>query len=107
MTHHIARWLRDEEAAGSNPATPDQLKRHVTGTRLAAEPIALTGGRLTLAGEVPGFHWVTSSMPSLISYPRQATCENVVSAPARDHYLDNLAPRLPVGGPPIAHGKIS
>jgi hypothetical protein len=25
---HIARWLRDEEAAGSNPATPTQVKGH-------------------------------------------------------------------------------
>jgi hypothetical protein len=22
MAHHITRWLRDEEVAGSNPATP-------------------------------------------------------------------------------------
>ena len=25
---HIARWLRDEEAAGSNPATPTQVTGH-------------------------------------------------------------------------------
>ena len=26
MAGHIARWLRDEEAAGSNPATPTSSK---------------------------------------------------------------------------------
>jgi hypothetical protein len=30
----LARWLRDEEAAGSNPATPTQ-KRQVTGHLVA------------------------------------------------------------------------
>jgi hypothetical protein len=28
VVHHIARWLRDEEAAGSNPATPTQVTGH-------------------------------------------------------------------------------
>ena len=28
MVRDLARWLRDEEAAGSNPATPTQVKGH-------------------------------------------------------------------------------
>jgi hypothetical protein len=32
---HIARWLRDEEAAGSNPATPTQVTGHLRSSRVA------------------------------------------------------------------------
>jgi hypothetical protein len=29
LAPHAARWLRDEEAAGSNPATPTQVTGHL------------------------------------------------------------------------------
>jgi hypothetical protein len=32
---HIARWLRDEEAAGSNPATPTEVIGHLRSSRVA------------------------------------------------------------------------
>ena len=35
VADHIARWLRDEEAAGSNPATPTQLTGHLRSMRVA------------------------------------------------------------------------
>ncbi len=31
----IASWLRDEEAAGSNPATPPQLRGHLRSWQVA------------------------------------------------------------------------
>jgi hypothetical protein len=46
VVRHIARWLRDEEAAGSNPATPTQVKvSYSLGPAALRFPdIVLTGG---------------------------------------------------------------
>jgi len=35
LVHFLSRWLRDEEAAGSNPATPTQVRRRLISTGLA------------------------------------------------------------------------
>ena len=42
MAGHIARWLRDEEAAGSNPATPTIKVMQVEAASSKQEQVKVT-----------------------------------------------------------------